>query len=91
MSALYNNAHNNHNDSLKFYKDPLDISSISLISKSKFAEHFYFLCKKCESVPILEFTNNKKLRFLCKCKESPRILSIKNIFHLLYITQNYLI
>ena len=47
MSSLYNDAHNN---SLKLYKDPLDISSISLISKSKFAEHFYFLCKKWESV-----------------------------------------
>ena len=59
--------------------------SFSKISKSKFAEHYHFLCKKCNKVPVIKFIARNKIKYTCECKESPRILLIKQIFgYLLY-------
>ena len=82
----YNNI-NNINNSEQLYdinQDPLNFSNISVLSKSKFAQHYHFLCKYCERVPTIEFNNNNKIKYICECKDSPRDLDIKDIYNYLY-------
>ena len=81
-NPLEDNYINNINNSEELYdinQDPLNFSNISVLSKSKFAQHYHFLCKYCERVPTIEFTNNNKIKYICKCKDSPRDLDIKDI------------
>ena len=75
-------------ESRDLFKNPLDNSSISAISKSKFCQHFHFLCKKCKCIPVLRFSINDKIKFICQCKESPRELTIKEIYNFLYFSEN---
>lgn len=75
---------NNSFDSDIYSQHILNLS-FSNISKSKFAEHFHFLCKKCSEVPVIKFVKRNRIKYECECKESPRILSIEEIFkYLLY-------
>ena len=67
----------NLNRSLKdFYQDSFDFSDSS-ISKSKFAEPFHFLCKRCKNIPILKFNTKNTIKFKCECKDLPKELTIK--------------
>ena len=68
------------------YSEHILSLSLSNISKSKFAEHYHFLCRFCNEVPVIKFVKRNKIKYEYKCeKESPRILLIKDIFnYLLY-------
>ena len=68
------------------YSEHILSLSLSNISKSKFAEHYHFLCRFCNEVPVIKFVKRNKIKYECKCEiESPRILLIKDIFnYLLY-------
>ena len=77
----------NSSDSIKYkniYQNSLDFSNLSNIEKSDFASKFHFLCKKCGNVPILKIIKKDKIKYICKCKESPRELLIKDIFQYLF-------
>ena len=76
---------NNSNLYQSFYQEKSNILNLSKISKSKFAEHYHFLCKICNRVPIIRFYKKDKIIYICECIGSPRELKIKDIFsHLLY-------
>ena len=67
--------------------NPFDVSSVSKISKSKFAQNYHFLCKECGEVPKIEFFSKKKIKFKCDtCKESKE-LSIKKVYDFLYYSE----
>ena len=67
--------------------NPFDASSISKISKSKFAQNYHFLCKECGEVPKIEFFAKNKIKFKCEtCKESKE-LSIKEVYDFLYYSE----
>ena len=75
----------NHSLNSDIYSQHISDLSFSNISKSKFAEHYHFLCKFCDEVPIIKFVKKNKIIYKCKCKKSPRLLLIKDIFdYLLY-------
>ena len=81
---------NNSKDSQflqNFFNDSLNFSirtPIYSISKNEFTKFYHFLCKKCNDIPILKFFLQKnKIQYICKCKESPRELTAKEIFDLL--------
>ena len=75
----------NHSLNSDIYSQHISDLSFSNISKSKFAEHYHFLCKFCDEVPIIKFVKRNKIKYKCKCKKSPRLLLIKDIFdYLLY-------
>ena len=79
------NTKSNHSFNSDIYFQHMLNLSFSNISKSKFAEHYHFLCKKCNEVPVIKFIKKNKIKYKCKCKESPRVLLIKDIFdYLLY-------
>ena len=88
LENLYDDLNiNNINNSEELYdinQDPLNFSNISVISKSKFAQHYHFLCKYCERVPIIEFIKANKIKYICKCEDSPRNLDIKDTYNYLY-------
>jgi len=67
------------------YSEHILSYSLSNISKSKFAEHYHFLCRFCNEVPVIKFIKRNIIKYECKCeKESPRILLIKDIFNYLF-------
>ena len=75
----------NHSLNSDIYSQHISNLSFSNISKNKFAEHYHFLCKFCDEVPIIKFVKRNKIKYKCKCKKSPRLLLIKDIFdYLLY-------
>ena len=78
----------NINNSLYLSQDEINFSNISKISKSKFAEHYHFLCKKCNTIPIIRFNQKNKIKYICECKDSPRELLIKNIYDFLFYSDN---
>ena len=63
------------------------INGISNISKSQFGEHYHYLCKKCNNVPLTRFITKDKILFICKCEESPRELLIKDIYNFLFYSE----
>ena len=63
------------------------INGISNISKSQFGEHYHYLCKKCNNVPLTRFITKDKILFICKCEESPRELLIKDIYNFLFYSK----
>ena len=78
------------NHSTNIYNDSqsnsisIDIpSNISTISDFNFT-NYSFICKSCNEIPIIKFFTNGKMRFICKCNESPRDLCINDIYNLLY-------
>ena len=84
----YENQKMNH--STNIYNDSqsnsisIDIpSNISTISDFNFT-NYSFICKSCNEIPIIKFFTNGKMRFICKCNESPRDLCINDIYNLLY-------
>ena len=69
------------------YSDPFDDSSISKISKSRFARNYHFLCKECGEVPKLEFFSKNKIKYKCKtCKESKQLL-VREVYNFLYYSE----
>ena len=79
----------NLNRSLKnFYPDSFDFSHNSII-KSKFAEPFHFLCKRCKNIPILKFNPKNTIKFECDCKDLPKELSFKDIYNYLFYSNNF--
>jgi len=84
LSYLPNDINNIDNCS-KIIHDSIDFSNISIISKSKFAQRYHFLCKVCERIPIIKFINDNKIRYICECEKNPiKYLNIKEIFNFLY-------
>ena len=43
------------NHTINITYDSLSLSDIGTISKTKFAEHFHLLCKKCGMIPKIRF------------------------------------
>ena len=78
----------NKNKSFELYKDLSDFSNISFFNKNQFIENFHFLCKKCNKIPIIQFIQKNKVKYICKCEQSPRELFIKDVFDLLYFKEN---
>ena len=66
-----------------FYPDSSDSLNISSIEKSKFSPNYHFLCKKCNKIPIIQFIKTNKIKYICKCEQSPKELHIKDIYDLL--------
>ena len=58
--------------------------STSKIFKSELTKHYLFLCKFCDEVPVIKFIKRNKIKYICKCKLSPKELLIKEIFNYLY-------
>ena len=69
------------NKSLGIFNPSLDLSDISIIPKKPL---HHFLCKKCNTIPVIQFLLKNKIKYLCKCEELPKKLLIKDIFTLLY-------
>ena len=85
MENFYeNNNLNNINSFTDIFHEPSDFSNISKISKSKFAQHYHFLCKFCNRVPIIDFMKDNKISYICECKDSPRDLNIIQVYDFLY-------
>jgi len=56
LEYLYeNNNINNSIDIYNWFQNSLDFSNISIISKSKFTQHYHFLYKYCYRVPIIVY------------------------------------
>ena len=55
------NTKSNHSFNSDIYFQHMLNLSFSNISKSKFAEHYHFLCKKCNEVPVIKFIKKIKL------------------------------
>ena len=85
----YSNFYNGDQESFQSFNEILgDLSlnlSLSKISKSKFAEPFNFLCNKCNNVSIIRFINKNKIKYICKCEDSPKDIFIKDIYN--YLSQ----
>ena len=85
MENFYENSNlNNINSFTDIFHEPSDFSNISKISKSKFAQHYHFLCKFCNRVPIIDFMKDNKISYICECKDSPRDLNIIQVYDFLY-------
>ena len=69
------------------YQDYQNSSNSSSLSQSRFLKHYHYLCKRCTIVPILNFSPTGIIKFECECDESPRKLNIKNIYDLLYYSE----
>ena len=89
-NSLFEDENQKMNHSNNIYNDSqsnsisLDIpSNISTISDFNFT-NYSFICKSCNEVPVIKFFTNGKMRFICKCNESPRDLCINDIYNLLY-------
>ena len=75
-------------NSENIYSFHLSNLNISKITKSEFADHFHFLCKGCNGIPIIKFIEKNKIKYICKCKDSPKKLLIKDIFNYLIYSDN---
>ena len=69
-----------------------DIFALTLsdIKKGEFAQHYHFVCKLCKDIPIIKFIRRNRIQYKCKCKEckdSPRELSIKDIYDYIQYTE----
>ena len=52
------------------------------VNFSESASEFHYLCKKCNSFPIIQFINNEYIRYSCNCKENKNIIiSLNEIFN----------
>ena len=84
--TLFDYLNNNHKiPEHDIFNNSLDsISSISQI-KTNPNENFHFLCKNCNTIPILDFYSNYKINYSCKCKQEQ--ISIQKIFEFLYYSE----
>ena len=69
-----------------------DIFALTLsdIKKGEFAQHYHFVCKLCKDIPIIKFIRRNRIQYKCKCKEckdSPKELSIKDIYDYIQYTE----
>ena len=71
------------NHSINLTYDSLSLSEIKTISKTKFAQHYHLLCKKCGKIPKLRFLNNLEIKYECHCKDLS-IDEIHKIYDYLY-------
>ena len=58
------------------------------LSQSYFSKHYHYLCNICKTVPIIKFSSKGKIKFICNCNDSPKKLNIKNIYDLLYYSED---
>ena len=84
--ALYDEATNQIQIPL-FMGDYLNPFNSPTLSQSEFSKHYHYLCKICKTVPIIKFSSKGKIKFICNCYDSPRELNIKNIYNLLYYSE----
>ena len=57
--------------------------SQSKIITNPLLDGYHFLCKKCNQIPLIIYVKKDKIKFLCKCPDSPKdILIIKIKEHL---------
>ena len=52
LELQYDYPYLNHFPNLYF--DTQNFSNISSVSKSKFAEHYHYLCKYCGDIPVIK-------------------------------------
>lgn len=82
--SLFDYINNNH-EIPDIFNNSLDSISSILPNKDNPNDNFHFLCKNCNSIPILNFYSNYNLKYICKCKQE--IISIKKIFEFLYYSE----
>ena len=71
-----------------FMREYLNSSNSSTSAESdEFFKHYHYLCKICRTVPIINFSSIGKIEFFCKCNKYPRRLNIRNIYDLLYYSE----
>ena len=78
-------------DKKDIYQELSTISNISTIEKIKENQvdlNYHFLCKKCNKIPVFNFLINKKIEYICNCKDSPGEIFIKDIFNFLYYSED---
>ena len=63
------------------------VPNSSILSQIEFSQHYHYLCKICKTVPIINFSSKGKIKFICKCNDSPRELNIRNIYDLLFYSE----
>ena len=69
--------------SKNFMKTFLKKDDIYFRPKSKFAESYHFLCKKCKSIPKIKFKTDNKIELECNCKPIIGLIEINNVFNFL--------
>ena len=77
----------NQNQTPSFLREYQNSSNPSTLSQNEFSNHYHYLCKNCITVPIIDFSSKGKIKFSCKCNESPRELNIKNVYDFLYYSE----
>ena len=73
----------NHSFNSHIYNS-LDLSSIY---KSKFSEHYHYICKDCNTIPKIQFIKKNKIKYKCECELSPKEFLIKDIYNYLFYSE----
>ena len=84
LEVFYENTLLNHNSNFDIFSKHLSDLSFSNISGNDFAKKYHFLCNSCHEVPKIKFIKKNKIKYICECKASPRILEIKDTFKFLH-------
>ena len=87
QEELYEKNDLNNSFNSNIYSPNFPDFNISKISKTKFAEHYHLFCKKCNNIPEIRFIKTNKIKYICKCNESPRELFIKDIYDYLFYSE----
>ena len=83
MSELYDKS--NLNKMPFSFLNSEESSNSSKEIQKEFYMNYHFLCKKCEHVPIMEFSKKGKIRYSsCRCKKKYKNISIDEIYEYLY-------
>ena len=86
QEELYENTNRNNSQlDSKIYEDSpkISIQNISNILINEFTKRYYYLCKSCGNFPIISFISRNKIKYYCDCPDSPKELSIKDVYDLL--------
>ena len=63
-------------------------NSLSIISEFSDIKYHHFLCKKCNSTPIVFFIKKGKIKIQCKCQKDPEKLLANKIFDQLFNSED---
>ena len=87
----YLNFENNSEDKTpSFLNISNEISTSSIESKSdEIYKHYFFLCKFCETIPLLDISKNGKISYKCKCENEYKDLSIEEIYKNLFYSEDF--
>ena len=87
----YLNFENNSEDKTpSFLNISNEISTSSIESKSdEIYKHYFFLCKFCEKIPLLDISKNGKISYKCKCENEYKDLSIEEIYNNLFYSEDF--